>query len=38
VASDWILKFSDGEDFDNELVEHATMRLASTYGLHVAQT
>lgn len=37
-GAQWIVKFSDGEDFDNELVEHATMGLASACGLHVAQT
>lgn len=27
-AYQWVLKFSEGEDFDTELVEHATMHLA----------
>lgn len=34
----WIVKFSEGEDFDTELVEHATMKLAQQCGIHVAQT
>lgn len=34
----WVVKFSEGEDFDTELVEHATMCLASQCGLNVAQT
>lgn len=34
----WVVKFSEGEDFNTELVEHATLRLASHCGLAVAQT
>lgn len=34
----WVVKFSEGEDFDTELVEHATMRLAAECGLNVAET
>jgi len=34
----WVVKFSEGEDFNTELVEHATMRLASQCGIDVAQT
>lgn len=34
----WVVKFSEGEDFNTELVEHATMSLASECGLDVAVT
>jgi serine/threonine-protein kinase HipA len=34
----WMVKFSEGEDFDTELVEHATMRLAAECGIQVATT
>lgn len=34
----WVVKFSEGEDFDTELVEHATMRLAAQCGIQVAET
>lgn len=34
----WVVKFSEGEEFDTELVEHATMRLAAQCGMHVAET
>lgn len=34
----WVVKFSEGEDFDTELVEHATMRLAAECGIQVATT
>jgi len=34
----WVVKFSEGEDFDTELVEHATMRLAAQCGIQVAAT
>lgn len=34
----WVVKFSEGEEFDTELIEHATMRLAQTCGIQVAQT
>lgn len=37
-GAQWVVKFSEGEDFNTELVEHATMRLASQCGLDVAQT
>nr|WP_255719492.1 HipA domain-containing protein [Pelomonas sp. P8] len=37
-GAQWIVKFSEGEDFNTELVEHATMRLASQCGIDVAQT
>lgn len=37
-GSQWLLKFSAGEDFDMELVEHATMRLACHCGIQVAST
>lgn len=37
-GAQWVVKFSEGEDFNTELVEHATMRLASQCGLNVAQT
>ena len=37
-GAQWVVKFSEGEDFDTELVEHATMRLAIQCGLDVAQT
>ena len=29
----WLVKFSEGEDLDTELVEHATMTLAGTCGI-----
>lgn len=34
----YLVKFSEGEDFDTELVEHATMRLAAQCGIKVAPT
>jgi serine/threonine-protein kinase HipA len=34
----WVVKFSEGEDFNTELVEHATMRLAALCGVYVAET
>lgn len=34
----WVVKFSEGEDFNTEFVEHATMRLPAQYGMNVAQT
>jgi len=34
----WVVKFSEGEEFDTEMVEHATMRLAAQCGIHVADT
>jgi serine/threonine-protein kinase HipA len=34
----WLVKFSEGEDLDTELVEHATMTLAATCGIEVART
>ena len=37
-GAQWIVKFSEGEDFNTELVEHATMRLASQCEIDVAQT
>lgn len=37
-GAQWVVKFSEGEDFNTELVEHATMRLAAQCGMHVAQT
>ncbi|MBU3738366.1 MAG: type II toxin-antitoxin system HipA family toxin [Rhodoferax sp.] len=37
-GSQWVVKFSEGEDFDTELVEHATMRLAARCGLLVSET
>lgn len=37
-GSQWVIKFSEGEDFDTELVEHATMRLADQCGIKVAPT
>lgn len=37
-GAQWVVKFSEGEDFDTELVEHATMRLAAQCGLQVAET
>lgn len=37
-GAQWVVKFSEGEDFNTELVEHATMRLASQCGIDVAQT
>jgi serine/threonine-protein kinase HipA len=37
-GAQWVLKFSEGEDFNTELVEHATMRLAAQCGVDVAET
>lgn len=37
-GSQWVVKFSEGEDFDTELVEHATMGLANQCGIKVAPT
>jgi serine/threonine-protein kinase HipA len=37
-GAQWVVKFSEGEGFNTELVEHATMRLASQCGMDVAQT
>lgn len=34
----WIVKFSEGEDMDTELVEHAAMTLAARCGIEVADT
>lgn len=34
----WLVKFSEGEDFDMPLVEHATMDLARSCGVEVATT
>ena len=34
----WLVKFSEGEDMDTPLVEHATMTLAATCGIEVART
>lgn len=34
----WVLKFSEGEDFNTELVEHGAMRLAAQCGMDVAET
>lgn len=37
-GSQWLVKFSEGEDFNTELVEHASMRLAAQCGIQVADT
>jgi len=37
-GSEWVLKFSNGEPFDQPLVEHASMTLAHKAGIHVAPT
>jgi serine/threonine-protein kinase HipA len=34
----WLVKFSDGGELDDALLEHATMQLAKRCGIHVAQT
>lgn len=34
----WVVKFADGDAADTPLVEHATMTLAKTAGIRVAQT
>ena len=34
----WVVKFSEGEDLDIPLVEHATMALAARCGIRSAQT
>ena len=37
-GAQWVVKFSEGEDFNTQLVEHATMRLAAECGMDVAET
>ncbi len=37
-GTQWVVKFSEGEDFNTELVEHATMRLGAACGMDVADT
>jgi len=37
-GAQWLVKFSQGDDLDTELVEHASMRLAAQCGIQVAQT
>jgi serine/threonine-protein kinase HipA len=37
-GAQWVVKFSEGEEFDTQLVEHATMRLAAECGMDVAET
>ncbi len=37
-GAQWVVKFSEGEDFNTELVEHACMQLAALCGIQVAQT
>lgn len=37
-GSQWVVKFSEGEEFDTELVEHATMSLAEQCGIRVSTT
>jgi serine/threonine-protein kinase HipA len=34
----WLVKFSEGEEADTELIEHAAMTLALRCGIHVAAT
>ena len=34
----WLVKFSEGEDADTELIEHASMTLAAACGIEVATT
>lgn len=34
----WLVKFSEGEDEDTPLIEHATMTLAARCGIEVART
>lgn len=34
----WLVKFSDGDDLDMELIEHATMLLAKRCGIEAAPT
>jgi serine/threonine-protein kinase HipA len=34
----WLVKFSEGEDLDTELIEHAAMTLAERCGINVAAT
>ena len=34
----WVVKFPEGEAFDTELVEHATLRLAAQCGIQAAET
>ena len=37
-GAQWVVKFSEGEELNTELVEHATMRLAAECGINVADT
>ncbi|MDP2016373.1 type II toxin-antitoxin system HipA family toxin [Hydrogenophaga sp.] len=37
-GEEWVVKFFDGEPWDQPLVEHACMTLAQTAGVRVAQT
>jgi len=37
-GAQWVVKFSEGEEFNTQLVEHATMRLAAECGMDVAET
>ena len=37
-GAQWLVKFSEGDDFDTELVEHASMCLAAQCGIRVAET
>jgi len=37
-GDEWVVKFFDGEPWDQPLVEHACMTLAQTAGVRVAQT
>ncbi len=34
----WLVKFSEGEEMDTPLIEHATMQLARACGINVADT
>jgi hypothetical protein len=34
-GSQWLVKFSQGEDLDTELLEHASMRLAAQCGFRL---
>ena len=35
---EWVVKFSEGEEIDTELIEHATLRLGARCGIVSAQT
>lgn len=38
AGAQWVIKFADGEPTDTPLIEHASMTLAATAGIRVAET